>query len=159
MVSLNLHRRHLSESQRAMVAAKLANLDNGQRASPIGEGAVTQQSAADMLNVGKRTVERAREVIEGGAPELVAAVESGAVSVSAAADVASLSKPEQAEIVARGEREILQAAKQIRSAKAEERQIELRRMRDARPALPDGRPAVLRRWHTLFWGLTADTMS
>jgi hypothetical protein len=52
-------------------------------------------------------------------PELVHAVERGAVSVSAAADVATLSAQEQREIVARGEREILRAAQDIRARKAE----------------------------------------
>jgi hypothetical protein len=32
IVSKNLHRRHFNESQRAMIAAKMANLKNGQRA-------------------------------------------------------------------------------------------------------------------------------
>jgi N6-adenosine-specific RNA methylase IME4/ParB-like chromosome segregation protein Spo0J len=122
VVSLNLRRRHLSESQRAMVAAKLATLKDGQRADlveglPIGR-------ASEMLNVGERSVARAREVQEHGAPELIHAVEQGAVSVSAAADVATLSAQEQREIVARGEREILRAAQDIRARKAEIRRAE-----------------------------------
>ena len=100
VISLNLHRRHLSESQRAMVAAKLANLGNGQRASPIGEGAVTQQVAADMLNVGKRSVERAREVLEQNPQEVAHAVEQGRMSVSLAAQVATLPDEAKAEIAA-----------------------------------------------------------
>jgi len=122
VVSLNLRRRHLSESQRAMVAAKLATLKDGQRADlveglPIGR-------ASEMLNVGERSVARAREVQEHGAPELIHAVEQGSVSVSAAADVATLPAQEQREIVARGEREILRAAQDIRARKAEIRRAE-----------------------------------
>lgn len=141
VVSLNLHRRHLDESQRAIVAAKIANLGDGQRksASPIGERAVTQGEAAQLLNVGKRSVERAREVLDHGSGELIAAVESGRVSVSAAADVAELPMPVQSDIVARGEREILQAAKQIRSQRAEtlreERVQKIAAMADPSPAL------------------------
>lgn len=58
-----------------MVAAKLANLEQGARRdlSPIGEK-LSQSEAASMLNVGKRSVERAREVTDHGAPELVAAL-------------------------------------------------------------------------------------
>ena len=71
-----------------------------------------------MLNVGRASIERARTVQSQGAPELVAAGETGRVSVSAAADIATLPQPQQAEIVARGEKEILQAAKEIRAQKA-----------------------------------------
>jgi hypothetical protein len=56
------------------------------------------------MNVGVRSVARASEVQEKGAPELVAAVDQGRVSVSAAANIAALSKEEQREIVARGKR-------------------------------------------------------
>lgn len=52
-----------------------------------------------------------------GAPELIEAVKQDRVSVSAAADVATLPKAKQQEIVARGEKEILEAAKQIREDK------------------------------------------
>jgi hypothetical protein len=82
VISANLKRRHLSESQRAMIAAKLATLRNGQRSDlvqglPIGR-------AASLLNVGERSVARAREVLEHGSPELQSAVETGEVSVSGA---------------------------------------------------------------------------
>src|SRR5262245_24478042 len=118
VISTNLRRRHLNESQRAMVAAKLATLklgDNQHSAGlPIGR-------SSELLNVGERSVARAREVQERGAPELVHAVEQGAVSVSAAADIATRPLEEQQEIVARGEHEILEAAKAIRGERARER--------------------------------------
>jgi N6-adenosine-specific RNA methylase IME4 len=126
VISLNLKRRHLDESQRAVVAAKIANLklgDNQHRKEgpPIGGGSVSAADAAKMLNVGKRSVERAKQVIDDGTAELQQAVERGDVSVSAAADVASLPQEEQADIVARGEKEILKAAVAIRARKNEER--------------------------------------
>ena len=142
VISANLHRRHLDESQRAMVAAKLATLQRGSNQhAPIG--APSQDEAADMLNVGRRSVQRAREVLDQGAEELRAAVERGEVSVAAAADVATLPQQEQAEIVARGEREILETAKAIRTKKAEQRYaarlIRIAETRKSNAALPLGR--------------------
>ena len=119
VVSLNLKRRHLDESQRAMVAAKLVTLKRGDNQhSPIGE--TSQGRAAELLNVGKRSVERAAAVREHGAPELVYAVETGKIRVSLAADIATESPEQQREIVARGEREILEAARNIRARRAEQ---------------------------------------
>jgi N6-adenosine-specific RNA methylase IME4/ParB-like chromosome segregation protein Spo0J len=126
VVSLNLHRRHLNESQRGTVAARLANLTHGgdrrsDQAANLPLEAVTQQEAASLLSVSERTVRTAKAVLEDGAPELIAAVESGEVSVSAAADVATLPVEEQREIVARGESEILAVANEIRARKRRER--------------------------------------
>lgn len=77
-----------------------------------------------MLNVSPRTVAAAAKVKDDGAPELVAAVESGKVSVSAAATLSEAPKERQAEIVAKGEKEILEAAKSIRAERAEVRRAE-----------------------------------
>jgi N6-adenosine-specific RNA methylase IME4 len=119
VVDANLHRRHLNESQRAMVAAKLASLKRGDNQhSPIG--GTSQAEAAARLKVGKRSVERAAGVRERGAPELVQAVERGDVRVSVAADIATELPEQQREIVARGEKEILTAARAIRARRAEQ---------------------------------------
>lgn len=121
VISHNLHRRHLSESQRASVAAKLANMKQGERTDlqpSANLHKVSLSKAAELLNVSERSVATARKVQEQGAPELVAAVDEGRVSVSAAADIAEAPKEEQAQIVARGEKEILAAAKAIRAEKA-----------------------------------------
>jgi len=53
--------------QRAMCAARLANLKQGRHESnaPIG-ALVSQPDAAAMLNVGRRSVQRARANLSGG---------------------------------------------------------------------------------------------
>jgi ParB/Sulfiredoxin domain len=88
VISANIHRRHLDTSQRAMIAARLANMRQGERTDlPSIEGRlVSQQQAAELLNVGIASVERAKIVREQGAPELVEAVERGEVSVSGAVE-------------------------------------------------------------------------
>jgi ParB-like chromosome segregation protein Spo0J len=119
IVSLNLHRRHLNESQRGMVAAKLAEL-------PVGANqhaqicAPSQTAAAELLNVSRRTVQSAAKVNASGAPELAQAVEQGAVSVSAAATIATLPVEQQGAIVSGGSGEIRKAAAEIRGAKTKE---------------------------------------
>jgi N6-adenosine-specific RNA methylase IME4 len=94
VISKNLKRRHLNESQRAMVAAKLANLKHGgdrsDQAANSPVAPVTQSTAAKMLNVGDRSVRDAVVVKGKAAPELIAAVEQGKIAVSVAAKAASL---------------------------------------------------------------------
>ena len=110
VVSLNLHRRHLSESQRAMVAGRLANLPQGanQHAQIC---APSQSDAAELLSVSRRSVQSAREVINNAPPEVVHAVEQGAMSVSLAAKVADLSDEAKADIAAAPVDQIKEVAK------------------------------------------------
>src|SRR5260221_10361960 len=151
VISLNLRRRHLDESQRALVAARLEQLKHGGDRKSEDQDAnwhLDREDAASLLNVGVRSVARAAEVRDHGAPELVRAVEQGAVSISAAADIAGQPIDEQREIVARGEREILRAAIQIRARKAAARRVErdakLIRLSNVDSPLPERRfPIVL----------------
>jgi hypothetical protein len=83
--SLNVHRRHLTTSQRAMIAGMLADLENGKRPSQICEGGVKREDAAKMMNVSARSVDTAKKVKENAAPEVVAKVKDGKMSLNAAA--------------------------------------------------------------------------
>lgn len=139
VVSKNVARRHLDESQRALAAAKIATLQKGRPIENASIEAFSQNDAATLLNVSRSGVQRAREVLNEGTPELVKAVEAGRVSVSAAADVATLPKVEQTEIVAKGEREILEAAKRIRLQKAEVRRAEIQAIAATQVHIPAGK--------------------
>ena len=113
VVSLNLTRRHLTPSQRAAIAAELATAGPGRpktgSTDPVSPGAlpgseknppdggvsgggktppsggVTQSDAADKLNVGLRSVQRA-EAVRQTSPELHDAVKRGDITVADAAD-------------------------------------------------------------------------
>jgi len=81
----NLHRRQLKTSHRAVVAATLTNLKQGQRADTSNEvSAITIKQAAETLNVGRASVERAKVVLDSGNSELIDAVMRGYMTVSAA---------------------------------------------------------------------------
>jgi hypothetical protein len=105
VVSHNLHRRHLNESQRGMVGAKLANLQKGDNQhSSIGlySPPVTQNQAAEMLNVSPNTIKRSKKVLTRGIPELQDMHMSGEVSAKAASEVAKLPEEEHRTAVAGG---------------------------------------------------------
>lgn len=99
VLSKNLHRRHLSESQRAMVAAKIEGYRHGGARQDFAEQdanlPLDRKGAAEALHVSERSVSSAARVRDHGAPELVERVESGEVAVSAAAELARLPVGEQ----------------------------------------------------------------
>ena len=115
VVSLNLHRRHLTESQRAMIAAKLATMGQGARTDIRSIDLMSQAQAATLLNVSVPSIKRARVVYTSGDPDLVDAVERGSVAVSAAAEVATLPVEWQRVIVTNGD--VSEAAKDVRNGR------------------------------------------
>ena len=80
VISLNLHRRHLNESQRAVVASRLANMRQGERTdiepSANLPNVISQAEAAKMLNVSERMV-RTVKAIEREAPERLSEINLG----------------------------------------------------------------------------------
>ncbi|MBA3936298.1 MAG: ParB N-terminal domain-containing protein [Planctomycetes bacterium] len=87
VVSTNIHRRHLTESQRAMIARELATLTVGRPSENPSKEGVSQAEAARLMNVSVASVERAA-VVAKTAPDLAAKVKSGEMKVSKAATIA-----------------------------------------------------------------------
>lgn len=107
VISKNLRRRHQNESQRAMVAAAIANLGEGRPAKAEDDTAqicaVSQEQAAERLNVSRRLVQDAKTVRDKASPELRQAVEQGRIAVSAAKQAATLPLDLQLKIVTEAE--------------------------------------------------------
>jgi hypothetical protein len=82
VVSRNLCRRHLSESQRAMVAAAIIELQRKDN----GRSEVTISEAAKQLNVSERMVNHAVNVLHEGTEEDVKAIMSGDKKVRTVSD-------------------------------------------------------------------------
>jgi ParB-like chromosome segregation protein Spo0J len=103
VLSKNLHRRHLNESQRAMVATRIATLQHGvnQHTHKCGP---SQEQAAEMLNVSPRLIQYARKVERQGSPELVAAVNAGVITVKAAQHLVHLPVEKQVARIERDQR-------------------------------------------------------
>lgn len=79
VISLNLKRRHLNESQRAVVASKLANMPLGgsiYRSANLPTEGIKQEQAARMLNVSERTIRTIKQ-IEREAPQRIKDIELG----------------------------------------------------------------------------------
>ena len=87
-LSHNLHRRHLTTAQRAIVAAKLSTINRGdvgkgRDVDPSNDGS-KQKEAAALLNVSTASLQRAKHVLANGSTALATAVEAGDVPVSLA---------------------------------------------------------------------------
>lgn len=101
VVAKNLERRHLDESQRAMVAAKIEGLKwGGDRKSKNQDLNLDLErgEAAGRTNVSVASVAMAKKVLAEGSPDLIRAVETGKIAVSAAKSLVALPDVEQSTI-------------------------------------------------------------
>jgi len=81
----------------------------------------SREAIAKAARISATTVSQIEKIQKTAAPELVAAVKAGEISINAAAIVASLPVEEQVAAAAGGKKELRQAAKQVREAKAQAR--------------------------------------
>lgn len=112
VLSLNLMRRQLTVSQRAMVAARVLELHKQaakerQRQSPgrgkkgvttsthLSQTGKSRDTAGAAVGVGGFSVDRARRVLERGTEELIEAVDKGKITVNSAAKIADLPQEKQ----------------------------------------------------------------
>jgi hypothetical protein len=107
VLGMNLRRRHLTTTQRALVAARVmpefeaearANMSRGGQGLADLPPAHSRDRAAAVVGVSSRLVGSAAQILDRGVPELVTAVERDQV----AAAIAGLRAKQQANLVSRG---------------------------------------------------------
>ena len=109
--SKNQHRRHLTKAQRAKAAHELANIQHGhnQHSEKVDDNQLASTSvepvsisdAADAAGVSRESVRQYRKVSTKAEPEVVEAVDSGAMSIKAGAAIAEAPREEQVEAAAK----------------------------------------------------------
>jgi N6-adenosine-specific RNA methylase IME4 len=140
VISKNLRRRHLNESQRAMVAANLATMRQGERTDVEPSAKlqkVDQKNAAERLSVSPRTVADAVKVRNEAAPEVRHAVEQGKLPVSSAAKLVGLPHDVQ-KFVAEHDEAWRAARTEIARYNRNERLEEIAAAGEIAPSMPTG---------------------
>ncbi|MBN2196251.1 MAG: hypothetical protein JW751_25785 [Polyangiaceae bacterium] len=158
IASKNLHRRRLTDAQRALAAGKMAallaeearsrsarNLRNCPeivegRNSALRAAGRSEEVAAAVHGVTVDSAKKAAKILKTGDEQLVAAVTKGTVSLDAAAAVAGLPKKQQRRIVEGGK--VKEAARRIRKEKVAKTQnskpeAKVTTARAAKPAVSD----------------------
>lgn len=87
VVSKNLHRRHLTIGQRAMIGARMANREFGgnqytQDSCGGADKSATIPEAAQLLGVNKSSISNAKTILDEGTPEEIEAVATGNAAVN-----------------------------------------------------------------------------
>lgn len=80
VMGFNFHRRNLTESQRAIIAASMSNTKVG--SNQASKGVITQGEAAAIYGVSRDSLIRAKKVLDSGNQSLIRAVLEGRLDVS-----------------------------------------------------------------------------
>jgi hypothetical protein len=149
VLSLNLHRRHLTPSQKSMIAARAREMYDkeadrrrllGQQSGGRGhkkensvenlppslDSAKARDAAGKALGVSGKSVDFATKVLEHGTPELIAAVDAGRMAVSTAAVHCTESPDLQREIVEKktAQRNYADSSKKLKREKEDDSEID-----------------------------------
>jgi hypothetical protein len=88
VIAKNVHRRNLTTSQRAMAAARMANLKRGGDHKSdnfkTSNDALKIKDAAKLFGVSPKSISRARAVLASGRNDLIDAIDCGAMTVATA---------------------------------------------------------------------------
>ena len=140
MIDQHLGRRSLSDYQRGVLALRKREItaqrraraqpvpaESGEAVAPVAaeapapttpaEALDTREALARIARLSSSQVLQIEKISRQAAPEVVAAVKAGEISISAAATVASLPVAEQVAAAAAGKGELMQAAKRVRESR------------------------------------------
>lgn len=119
VISLNINRRHLTDTQRAITAARMIPIyekearerqKQGKTLLPNGNKGRTSQKVAKLMNAKTRNVNRVRQVIKSNNSKLISKMESGQIPISLASKmVTHLDETEQNNIIDKSKKDIIQA--------------------------------------------------
>jgi hypothetical protein len=133
MIDQHLGRRSVSDFQRGVLALRKREIVAQRRAQALAPSAqqatqpepeplISREATAKAARLSSGQVVMIEKIQKQAAPELVAAVKSGTISINAAAAVASLPAQEQVAAVTAGKDELKQAAKRVRESKRKPRE-------------------------------------
>jgi hypothetical protein len=127
-----------SSTPEADATAASATVDLPPWADP--EPLNSREAIAKAARISSATVTQIEKIQKTAAPELVAAVKAGDISINAAAAVASLPADQQVAAGAGGKKELQQAARQVREARAGQRAAAVAEMLDQPAAASEPLP-------------------
>jgi hypothetical protein len=136
MIDQHLGRRSVSDFQRGVLALRKREIvaerrvralapSAEQATQPEPEPLISREATAKAARLSSGQVVMIEKIQKQAAPELVAALKSGTISINAAAAVASLPAEEQVAAAMAGKDELKQAAKRVRESKRKPREESL----------------------------------